>query len=612
MSKTILRSIVVFASVLVLPAMAEVQTVRVFFWADGQLYGVARDLASDADPVTASLRALVAGPTAVEASGGLQSAIPAGTQIAQVQIVSDDVTVEFSMEVVEGLDDLRLESIFRQVRATLAAQEVSGSIKLTAAQKQLSAYLPVSKPVAPGPDAHLKGELLPIPAGAAGSALTGRKITLSPGHGLVWGGSSWGYERPITCSPLTREDLHNIDLVVHLAGFLAQDGATLKNCRCLDYNYGNHSTGNPWWYMSSAYWLQETGYPCSVYSPVSGDCTLGSGESEGTDSLRSRPYASNYDDTDLYISVHTNALAGDCFGTSCPNGTETFYDNGVEHAEWGAISYDLALAVNTNMVNLIRTHYGDALWSNRGAKNSNGAYAEARLPERAAILIELGFHDSCDRDALYLRDRFFQSLTMWGAYKGVCDYLGVSPTYDLYTAEYVSDTIPAEMDPGQDYDVSITFRNRGVLWTEARQIRLGVPEGSDPFYPSNRLYITGEVDTAQTYTFNFTMTAPTEPDVYTTNWRMLRESFTWFGPVFTKQIQVGPPLIPGDLDIDGDVDLDDFGRLQVCLTGQGGGVATGCSKADLDKDGDVDKVDITRFIGCVSGANNPGNVDCLP
>jgi len=188
MSKTILRSIVVFASVLVLPAMAEVQTVRVFFWADGQLYGVARDLASDADPLSGSLHALVAGPTAVEEAGGLQSAIPAGTRIAQVQIVGDDVTVEFSMEVVGGLDDLRLESIFRQVRATLAAQEVSGSIKLTAAQKQLSAYLPVSKPVAPGPDAHLKGELLPIPAGAAGSALTGRKITLSPGHGLVWGG----------------------------------------------------------------------------------------------------------------------------------------------------------------------------------------------------------------------------------------------------------------------------------------------------------------------------------------------------------------------------------------------------------------------------------------
>ncbi len=612
MSGIISRSIVVLLSVLVVPVAAEVRVVHVYFWADGRLNGVQRDVTPGIDPVAASLEALAAGPSATERAADLASAIPAGTQLARVQVTGDAVSVDFTAEIAVGLDDARLEHIFRQVRATLAAQGKDGDIRLTAGERLLSEYLRPVKPVAPGPDAHVKGDLLPIPAGAAGSALAGQTISLSPGHGLVWLGTYWAYERPQNCAPLGREDHHNIDLTVYLATYLAQDGATLKNYRCLDYNYGNHSTGNPWWYMSGSYWIAHSGYPCSVYSPDSGECTLGSGASESTDSIRSRPVASNYDDTDLHIAMHTNALAGDCFGMSCPNGTETFYDSSGEHAPWGTISYNLALAVNTNMVSLIRTHYGDTTWSNRGAKNANGAYAETRIPQRASILIELGFHDSCDRDALYLRDNFFRSLTMWGAYKGVCDYLGVAPTYGLYTSEYVSDTIPTEMDPGQTYSVGITFRNRGVLWTEARQIRLGAPSGSDPFYAAGRVYITGEVDTTQNYTFNFTMTAPSEPDVYTTNWQMLRESVTWFGPVLSKQIQVGPPLIPGDLDRDNDVDLDDFGRLQACLTGTGGTPTTACLKADLDADGDVDKVDISRFVGCVSGADIPGDLDCLP
>jgi hypothetical protein len=166
------------------------------------------------------------------------------------------------------------------------------------------------------------------------------------------------------------------------------------------------------------------------------------------------------------------------------------------------------------------------------------------------------------------------------------------------------------MDPGQSYNVSITFRNRGVLWTEERQIRLGTPGENDPFHQAGRAYVSGEVDTAQTCTFNLTMTAPSEPGTYATNWQMLREGVTWFGPTVSKQIRVGPPPVPGDFDQDRDVDLDDFGRLQACLTGNGGTPPGGCLKMDLDQDGDVDQVDINRFLACVSGAGIPGNADC--
>ncbi len=41
-------------------------------------------------------------------------------------------------------------------------------------------------------------------------------------------------------------------------------------------------------------------------------------------------------------------------------------------------------------------------------------------------------------------------------------------------AQYISDTIPATMNPGEVYSVSVTLKNTGsVTWNEASGIRLG-------------------------------------------------------------------------------------------------------------------------------------------
>jgi len=69
--------------------------------------------------------------------------------------------------------------------------------------------------------------------------------------------------------------------------------------------------------------------------------------------------------------------------------------------------------------------------------------------------------------------------------------------------------------------------------------------------------------------------------------------------------------IPGDFDVDFDVDQEDFGHFQVCLSGPG--VAQNdqdCLNARLDEDEDVDRDDFVVFMGCVSGAGVPALPTC--
>jgi hypothetical protein len=67
------------------------------------------------------------------------------------------------------------------------------------------------------------------------------------------------------------------------------------------------------------------------------------------------------------------------------------------------------------------------------------------------------------------------------------------------------------------------------------------------------------------------------------------------------------PALPGDMDGDGDVDQEDFGRFQTCLSGDGQGYPSGCASADLEGagDNDVDPSDFEVFKACMGGPGAP-------
>lgn len=72
-----------------------------------------------------------------------------------------------------------------------------------------------------------------------------------------------------------------------------------------------------------------------------------------------------------------------------------------------------------------------------------------------------------------------------------------------------------------------------------------------------------------------------------------------------------PLAVIADFDGDGDVDQEDFGRFQACLTGTAVPVTDlNCLYADLEGDNDVDQGDFLIFQGCMSGANVPADPYC--
>ncbi len=516
------------------------ETVNVCFQQGDSVVLAPRTVPPGATPLETAITQLVAGPTAEETQQGFLSNIPPGVKVVALETSGGTVTVDLSTEVLVGFSEAALADIFRQFKTTLGDFPGITSIRLTCQGALLASYLPpapvIGVPAAPPPLRTGFGLL---------TGLSGRNITIGPSHGRFWNGSGWYWQRSDPCGfgEAVLEDTNSVRLLQFLYQYLTQDGATVHVPRELNESNCCHGlTGLAWWKMCAQSWLHGAGLPCSVWASYSGNCGADDAVNRNSDDIRARPLFADYRGSDIYIAHHTNAG-----GSGTANGTETFRDTAMEHPTHEANSYTLAVNVQNSVISAIREMY-DAGWSDRGVKDSAGGFGEIRIPDRPAILIELAFHDNCSRDAVYLTDNFFRSVTQWAIYRGVCQYFGATPTWDRYSDELVGNTIPAVMTAGQSYPVSVTFRNRGVVWTTARSFRLGAVGDSDPFTAFNRVDIAGEVRPGNTYTFNFTMTAPSSSGTYVTDWRMVRDGVAWFGATLTKSVTVSgggpqPPTI---------------------------------------------------------------------
>lgn len=80
----------------------------------------------------------------------------------------------------------------------------------------------------------------------------------------------------------------------------------------------------------------------------------------------------------------------------------------------------------------------------------------------------------------------------------------------------------------------------------------------------------------------------------------------------TCQTHACCPPLPPDHDMDGDVDLADFGWFQTCLAGHAVPPPTvACRCADYQGDGFVDALDLVTFLGCMRGPEIPAEPNCI-
>ncbi|GAB3468147.1 hypothetical protein GCM10027321_36270 [Massilia terrae] len=123
----------------------------------------------------------------------------------------------------------------------------------------------------------------------------------------------------------------------------------------------------------------------------------------------------------------------------------------------------------------------------------------------------------------------------------------VSQPTPVYNAQITGLSIPASMNPGSTYNVSVTLQNTGnVTWSQASGYRLGSTSPDDNLtWGLKRVEMpVSTVAPGSSTTFNFQVTAPTTGGSYLFDWGMLWEyNFRFGGTTNTTVTVVAKPTI---------------------------------------------------------------------
>jgi len=170
----------------------------------------------------------------------------------------------------------------------------------------------------------------------------------------------------------------------------------------------------------------------------------------------------------------------------------------------------------------------------------------------------------------------------------------------------------AEESPIPDLELSLTSINRSAP--------VGLDPKSDAFLVTNAaggsLIYTITDDAAWLSVSPENGTSTSESDIINVNYDISGLSSGVYSATITVQdpnainspqtIAVTLTLeVVGKYDNDDDVDQEDFGLFQECMSGDGVLLEIGCEDKDIDGDLDVDVNDFVIFQGCMGGANQP-------
>lgn len=103
-------------------------------------------------------------------------------------------------------------------------------------------------------------------------------------------------------------------------------------------------------------------------------------------------------------------------------------------------------------------------------------------------------------------------------------------------AQFISQSVPAAMGPGQTAAVSVTMKNLGTsTWTTASNFNLGSQNAQDnSTWGMGRVALPQSVAPGATATFNFNITAPATVGTYNFQWKMVQDGVEWFGDLSTN------------------------------------------------------------------------------
>ena len=123
-----------------------------------------------------------------------------------------------------------------------------------------------------------------------------------------------------------------------------------------------------------------------------------------------------------------------------------------------------------------------------------------------------------------------------------------SAVEELDDAAFDSQELPAQVAPGEPFDVWFMMRNTGSApWSEQEQVRLGSQAPKDnQTWGLGRIEIEPGVvvEPGDSYVFQAGLTAPTGSGVYPVQWRMVREQVHWFGEsTFAAEVEVTDPCL---------------------------------------------------------------------